>query len=226
MKSFLQAQYGFPGQFDTASLMVLTDEPANQNSVFFPSRANILAALRWLVADNQSGDSLFIHYSGHGGYRRSIGKQNESDGYDETIYPADFQKTGPIVDDDLCSILVDNLKDGVRLTALFDSCHSGTVLDLPFMYSPDGSLVPQRPHLPPSAPPPFSIPCFKTRTFGACFTGSREVDDREIVVEENEQQWRESGAHVFMFSGSKDDEVSTDACNISMYFLMFYILCF
>ena len=221
MKSFLQTQYGFPGNFDSTSVMVLTDEPANQNSVFFPTRANILTAMHWLVSDAQSGDSLFIHYSGHGGYRRAIGKLSESDGYDETIYPVDYQLMGPVVDDDLCSILVKNLKPGVQLTALFDSCHSGTVLDLPFMYDPDGATVPQRPPLPPISLPGggFNIPCLTpltSRAFGGCFSTDRSVvDEREIIVEENERDWRESGAQVFMFSGCKDDQVSADACNIS-----------
>ena len=32
-----------------------------------PSRENILAAFQWLVDGAKAGDSLFMHYSGHGG---------------------------------------------------------------------------------------------------------------------------------------------------------------
>lgn len=32
-------------------------------------------------------------------------------------------------------IMVQPLPAGVRLTAIFDSCHSGTALDLPYIYS-------------------------------------------------------------------------------------------
>jgi hypothetical protein len=32
------------------------------------------------------------------------------------------------------------LQPGVRLTAIFDSCHSGTALDLPYIYSTQGVL--------------------------------------------------------------------------------------
>lgn len=36
--------------------------------------------------------------------------------------------------------MVKPLPKGARLTAIFDSCHSGTMLDLPFLYKCDGSL--------------------------------------------------------------------------------------
>lgn len=35
---------------------------------------------------------------------------------------------------------VQNLPAGVRLTAIFDSCHSGSALDLPYIYSTQGLL--------------------------------------------------------------------------------------
>jgi len=38
------------------------------------------------------------------------------------------------VDDEIKSIIQDNLKEGVTLFALFDSCYSGTVLDLKYQY--------------------------------------------------------------------------------------------
>ncbi len=44
--------------------------------------------------------------------------------------PSDFKKSGVLVDDDLNDMLVLPLPAGVRLTALFDCCHSGTALDL------------------------------------------------------------------------------------------------
>lgn len=36
--------------------------------------------------------------------------------------------------------MVQPLHAGVRLTAIFDSCHSGTALDLPYIYSTQGIL--------------------------------------------------------------------------------------
>jgi len=54
---------------------------------------------------------------------------------DEAICPADFRGAGLIVDDELHSILVASLPPGVRLTAIMDCCHSGTALDLPYIFA-------------------------------------------------------------------------------------------
>lgn len=117
-------------------IILLTD---SDNSSGSPTRKNILQAMRWLVSDAQSGDSLFFHFSGHGGQTPDL-DGDETDGQDEVIFPLDYQRKGIIVDDDMHAIMVKNLPDGCRLTALFDSCHSGTALDLPFVYLPNGHL--------------------------------------------------------------------------------------
>ena len=52
----------------------------------------------------------------------------------------DHQKTGIILDDELHAILVAPLPPGVRLFAIMDCCHSGTALDLPYIYSSEGVL--------------------------------------------------------------------------------------
>jgi hypothetical protein len=64
---------------------------------------------------------------------------DEVDGMDEVILPLDFKTKGYIVDDELHDLLVKPLKKGVRLTAIFDSCHSGTALDLPYIFKSDGT---------------------------------------------------------------------------------------
>lgn len=38
----------------------------------------------------------------------------------------DYQSEGMITDDEISSILIQTLPDGVRLTCIMDSCHSGT----------------------------------------------------------------------------------------------------
>uniref|UniRef100_U9TNU4 Peptidase C14 caspase domain-containing protein n=1 Tax=Rhizophagus irregularis (strain DAOM 181602 / DAOM 197198 / MUCL 43194) TaxID=747089 RepID=U9TNU4_RHIID len=96
--------------------------------------------MRWLVHDARPNDSFFFHFSGHGGQAQDL-DGDEDDGYDETIMPSDFQKNGQIIDDIMHDIMVKPLPCGVRLMAIFDdSCHSGTALDLPFIYSTQGKV--------------------------------------------------------------------------------------
>jgi len=104
-----------------------------------PTKANIIAAMKWLVQGAKAHDSLFFHYSGHGGQVRDI-DGDEVDGYDEVIFPLDYEKNGVISDDELNTMIVRPVPDGCRLTALFDSCHSGSVLDLIYEYHSDGRI--------------------------------------------------------------------------------------
>lgn len=56
--------------FKPEDIEVLTDEPGRAFSgggASVPTRANIEAACRRLVEGAAAGDSLFFHYSGHGG---------------------------------------------------------------------------------------------------------------------------------------------------------------
>lgn len=96
-----------------------------------PTRANVLAALNKLVAESASGDTLFVHYSGHGSHTKDK-NGDEKDGEDEMICTVDDSE---ILDDELNEILVKKLPEGVKLRCLFDSCHSGSVLDLPFSWN-------------------------------------------------------------------------------------------
>ena len=66
---------------------------------------------RRLVRDAKRGDALFFHYSGHGG-QEDDPDGIEEDGYNETIIPCDFQRTGQISDDILWKRLVNQVPDG------------------------------------------------------------------------------------------------------------------
>lgn len=121
-------------------MVILTDDQSNPMSM--PTRANITRAIGWLVNGAQPNDSLFWHYSGHGGQAKDrVG--DEADGYDETILPVDYKTAGQIIDDELYDRMVRPLPAGARLTAIFDSCHSGTALDLPYVYSTKGEIKEQ-----------------------------------------------------------------------------------
>jgi len=133
MSNFLIERYGYKRE----DMVILTDDQQSPRSI--PTRQNIIQAMHWLVKDAKPNDSLFFHYSGHGGQAKDL-DGDENDGYDETIYPVDFRYNGHILDDDMHAIMVAPLQSGVRLTAIFDSCHSGSVLDLPYLYSTHGNI--------------------------------------------------------------------------------------
>jgi len=54
--------------FNPANIRVLTDDQTDPSKM--PNRANIEAGMKWLAEGAAPGDSLFFHYSGHGGQER------------------------------------------------------------------------------------------------------------------------------------------------------------
>jgi hypothetical protein len=95
-----------------------------------PTRYNL--AMVWLVQGCTAGDSLVFHYSGHGSQQRDYTGE-ELDGMNETLCPVDFETAGMIDDNEINQTIVRPLPPGVRLHAIIDACHSGTVLDLPWL---------------------------------------------------------------------------------------------
>ncbi|KAL1993703.1 hypothetical protein VTN49DRAFT_2372 [Thermomyces lanuginosus] len=206
MKTFLTESYGYKPE----DMVILTDDQSHPLSL--PTRANIIRAMQWLVKDARPNDSLFIHFSGHGG-RTPDRDGDEDDGFDDVIYPVDYRLAGHIVDDEMHDILVKPLQPGVRLTAVFDSCHSGTALDLPFIYSTQG--VVKEPNLAKEAFQDFfgAVEAYQRGDFGglamtvigfikkASIGGSARK--RSLIT-------KTSPADVVMFSGSKDSQTSAD----------------
>jgi DNA-binding beta-propeller fold protein YncE len=114
-------------------MLILTDD--NPDTSKHPTRANIESGLRWLVHGAQPHDSLFLHYSGHGATSPDQGPVFDTpNGMDDTIVPIDYQQAGMILDKELHEMLINPLPQACRLTAFFDCCHSGSVLDLPYTY--------------------------------------------------------------------------------------------
>ncbi|KIS71513.1 putative metacaspase [Mycosarcoma maydis] len=192
-------------------MVVLTDDQRDARSI--PTRQNMTAAMHWLVRGAQPGDALFFHYSGHGGQAKAT-QGDEADGYNETIIPLDYQQAGQIEDDELHAIMVRPLPVGCRLTAIFDSCHSGTALDLPYVYTTSGNVK-----------EPNVIAGVGKGIMGAAmnyargdvlgmakglfstFTTAKNTSGAEEVT----KQTRSSGADVVMLSGCKDSQTSADA---------------
>ena len=98
-----------------------------------PTMENIKNKINWLISNNNSGDTLVFHYSGHGSNIKDKNK-DETDKKDETIVPLDFETKGDITDDWLFANMVSKIEENVNLYCFFDCCHSGTIIDLKYNY--------------------------------------------------------------------------------------------
>lgn len=84
--------------------------------------ANFTGAVRAAISTLFAGDSLMITFSGHGSQIPNNSDDIEADLLDETLCFYDRM----MIDDELYAMLA-QLREGVRVHAVFDSCHSGTV---------------------------------------------------------------------------------------------------
>ena len=126
MDYLLRNRIGVPPE----NILFMSDD--HQDPFRRPTRANMTQGFAWLMTGLNPGDSLVFHYSGHGGQQRDH-TGHESDGMMETLLPLDFKQNGQITDDELNHRLVKPLPQGVKLHAIIDSCHSGSMLNLPYI---------------------------------------------------------------------------------------------
>lgn len=99
-----------------------------------PKAADIFENLQNLAEETREKHitHVFISYSGHGTYMKDT-NGDEEDGRDEALVPVDYAKSGMVRDDELCEIVA-SIDPNTRVTVLFDCCHSGTALDLPYRF--------------------------------------------------------------------------------------------
>ncbi|KAF9096171.1 Ca(2+)-dependent cysteine protease [Mortierella sp. AD031] len=207
IKTFITKNYGFREE-DTISL---TDDQEDPSRI--PTHANILSAMQWLVRDARPDDSFFFHYSGHGGQAKDEDR-DEDDGMDETIYPVDHEEAGVIVDDTMHEILVHPLPAGCRLTAIMDCCHSGSALDLPYIYSTTGNL--KEPNM--MADVGMGVlsagMAYMRGDTGGMLRGLGDLGKKLMTSKNNRDKsidTKSSPADCIMLSGCKDTQTSADA---------------
>lgn len=113
--SLLTGKFGFAPE----QVAILTDKAA--------TRAAILDALADLAARTGPDDVVVFYYAGHGSQVKNSLANDEPDGLDESIVPADSRAGAPdIRDDELRDALGRILDKTTRLTVIMDSCHSGS----------------------------------------------------------------------------------------------------
>lgn len=135
IKQLLITKFGYKAE----NIILLSD---NQTGELYPSKQNIINHINKIVALLKSGDTLFLHYSGHGTQiRAKDGNENlntDTRGEDDCICPCDFDNyNGPdgfVTDNVLKELLVNKIPKGAKLRAFFDCCHSGSILDLEYMW--------------------------------------------------------------------------------------------
>lgn len=116
VKSVISSRFLFPEDH----IVTLLDENA--------TRKSILQAINDLLNKTKSGDIAFIYYAGHGSQVYNS-LSDEIDKKDEAIVPADAWKEGieDIRDKELAKLFNSILDRSVKLTVIFDCCHSASM---------------------------------------------------------------------------------------------------
>jgi hypothetical protein len=94
----------------------------------WPTYENMIAAFEQITEIAEAGDSVYIHYSGHGGRTKTIAPgQKGVDGIDEALVPLDIHSSAAryLRDLELALIFRRMADKGIRLGVVLDSCHSG-----------------------------------------------------------------------------------------------------
>ncbi|KAJ3411588.1 Ca(2+)-dependent cysteine protease [Chytridiales sp. JEL 0842] len=128
--------------FPPSNILVLSED--QPDPLKWPTRANILRGMQWLVegsttSDEQEGGTLVFYFGGHGAGVVDL-DGDEVDGVDEVLLPLDWEEEGGIVDDDIFRLMVQPLSTQTKLIAILDCCHSASLLDLQYTYRLNGSL--------------------------------------------------------------------------------------
>ncbi|KAF2124443.1 peptidase C14 [Dothidotthia symphoricarpi CBS 119687] len=209
--------------------VMLTDNPAvSQDSPYYPTGHNLLAAMDWLVSE--PGCTLFLHYSGHGGQIADVDGNRET-GVDSSIVPVDFETRGQISSTLLHEHLVTRMAPDCTLFILLDCCHSGSAVELPYVFRSDADgqislmdnlkvgaqLFGEAQGIISGGFSYRKIGEAQTLLAGAStfFKGLRHMSEQE--EEEGLQGGEFAGQYgseqkmVTMFSGCKDDQTSADA---------------
>jgi hypothetical protein len=120
--------------FSDEHIIVLSQGP---NADGEPTRAAILGAIDSLIETVRPGDFVYLQFGGHGSQQPAAPDDDtELDGFDEIFLPADVGPwdgragvvTNAIVDNEMQPRIMALREAGAFVFAVFDSCHSGTML--------------------------------------------------------------------------------------------------
>ncbi len=151
--------------------------------------AAVTTAIQDAAKKLSKGDIFFLTYSGHGGQVHDLnGDEKDKGRMDETWVLFDRQ----LVDDELYN-LWSKFKPGVRILALSDSCHSGTVTrDIPVFIG--------------SGPRPPAMP----RPVGVAVENANQALYRSIQKNNPGAEKAKVSASILLLSGCMDNHTSMD----------------
>jgi hypothetical protein len=140
MKDFLVNVYGFPESPEY--MTVLMDDNGHKH----PTLANITEAFKKLAQQSLPGDAVFVLFSGHGARVLDSPIDSEAESYDEALIPCDYDESGMIRDTLVFKTLLAPMRKGVTMTCILDCCHTGVMVDLPYLWSTNadkGEIAPK-----------------------------------------------------------------------------------
>jgi hypothetical protein len=175
-----------------------------------PNKNVILRELNRHVELMNSGDTLFVWYSGHGSQKTNV---HADGGYNECWCPPDtIANSNYITDDELNYIL----KQAPSNTTIFvgsDSCHSGTVLDLKYIATNENKFESNR-----------QIELVRGRQnkiLNSKLSSNKETiknlsltltsSKGNVLKLVNDSEFLETSSCIVSLSGCQDYDVSTDA---------------
>ena len=170
--------------FLKSDVSVITDADA--------TKANMLAGLEDLLVGAQAGDVLVFTNSSHGTYVADT--DGDEPKYDEALCPYDCADN-LLIDDEMRELFA-GLPDGVNLTVISDSCHSGTVTRaavgevIPGLRTPDNRRV---------------------RFLNPALRGDPILPNPWKAKDKRQELYPESQMRELLLSGCSDREYSYDA---------------
>ena len=170
--------------FPRSDVTVVTDAEA--------TKSRMMQGIKDLLAGASSGDVLVFTNSSHGSYVAEQGGDEPK--YDEILCPYDVG-TSPLTDDELRELFAD-LADGVRLTVISDSCHSGTVTRAAVGENFPGLPVPDE---------------RRVRFLNPALRGDPVLPNPWKAKPTRPEKYPQSGMKEILLSGSSDKEYSYDA---------------
>lgn len=128
ISSLAQTRYGFAAE----DVEILMDSAATSVA--------IIEKLKHLVSGLSHGDVRLFYFSGHG-VQKNFNVPGEEDERDEAIVPYEMTYSSLIEDNTINEIIAQNVDPSqVHFTAVFDACHSGTMIR-ELEYDENGRIV-------------------------------------------------------------------------------------